>query len=240
MLSSFLQPQCREISDQEMIETLQVFVGQKRECVFHLFLVFLICPFKLNSWAHFLLWKCSRCLEFQWCFLCIDYSSENQHFAESIFTKKTEGSIQEVKKFKKSIKYRHMSISGGAQYVTLQKYFSHPSFITYLFPTPPMKLKLVLQIGGRLLIVNHLDQSLRLANQKQGAFSGRCLVLGFAVPFTGKLCKNTGPKPFCWAKPTCFDLSNFNLQGHILSTNGVALRVSEWRSQNEFSDMRRT
>jgi len=109
MLSSFLQPQCSEISDQETKETLQVCRPGERVCVFHLFFVFLICPFKLNSWAHFLLWKCSRCLEFQWCFLCIDYSSENQHFVESIFIKKTEGSIQEVNKFKKSTKYRHMS-----------------------------------------------------------------------------------------------------------------------------------
>jgi hypothetical protein len=50
--------------------------------------------------------------------------------------------------------------------VTLQKYFSRPNVITYLFPTLPIKLKLVQQIGGRLLIANHLDQSLRLANEK--------------------------------------------------------------------------
>jgi hypothetical protein len=39
-----------------------------------------------------------------------------------------------------------------------------------------MKLKLGLQIGGRLLIATHLDQSNYLANQQQ--------VLGFAVSFT--------------------------------------------------------
>ncbi len=32
-----------------------------------------------------------------------------------------------------------------------------------------MKLKLVIQLGGRLLIATHLDQSNYLANQKQGA-----------------------------------------------------------------------
>jgi hypothetical protein len=47
--------------------------------------------------------------------------------------------------------------------VTLQKYLSLPSLvITYLkkIPTPSIKLKLGLQIGGRLLIANQqLDQS---------------------------------------------------------------------------------
>jgi hypothetical protein len=52
--------------------------------------------------------------------------------------------------------------------MTLQKKFLHPSF-SYFFPTPPIKLKLGLQIGGRLLIAKHLDQSNYLANQKQGA-----------------------------------------------------------------------
>jgi len=30
----------------------------------------------------------------------------------------------------------------NAEYVTLQKYFSHPSLIIYFFPTPTIKLKL--------------------------------------------------------------------------------------------------
>jgi hypothetical protein len=37
------------------------------------------------------------------------------------------------------------------------------------FPTPPIKLKLGFQIGGRLLIATHLDQSNYLANDRQGA-----------------------------------------------------------------------
>jgi hypothetical protein len=70
-------------------------------------------------------------------------------------------------------------MSSGAQYVTLQKDFSHPSLVIYFFPTPPIKLqkyfanpslviyffptppiklKLVLQVGERLLIATHLDQ----------------------------------------------------------------------------------
>jgi hypothetical protein len=32
-------------------------------------------------------------------------------------------------------------MSSGAQYVTLQKDFSHPSLVIYFFPTPPIKLQ---------------------------------------------------------------------------------------------------
>jgi hypothetical protein len=100
-----------------------------------------------------------------------------------------------------------------------QKYFSHPSSVICFLPTPATKLKLGLQIGARVLTVIHLDQSIYLPNQQQ--------VLGFAVPSTSrsKLCVDVGPKPFCLAKLACFNfsLSNFNLQGHILSTCGVAL-----------------
>jgi hypothetical protein len=52
------------------------------------------------------------------------------------------------------------NISSGAQYVTLQKYFSHPSLVKHSFTTPPVKLKPGQQIGEGLLIANHLDQSL--------------------------------------------------------------------------------
>jgi hypothetical protein len=80
--------------------------------------------------------------------------------------------------------------SSSSHYVTRQKYFSHPSVVIYCFPTPHIKLKLQLQIGERLLIATHLNQSHYLANQQQ--------MLGFAVPRTNlsKLCKNVGPKPF--------------------------------------------
>jgi hypothetical protein len=52
------------------------------------------------------------------------------------------------------------------------KYFSQPSFNYLTFfsfpPTPPIKLKLGSQIGGRLLTAkNHLQQSLWLGNQNQ-------------------------------------------------------------------------
>jgi hypothetical protein len=64
------------------------------------------------------------------------------------------------------------SISTNVQYVTLETYFSHPSFSYILgnyFPTPPTKLKLGLQVGGRLLVATHSEQSNYLPNQKQGA-----------------------------------------------------------------------
>jgi hypothetical protein len=63
-------------------------------------------------------------------------------------------------------------------------------------------------------------------------------VLGFAVPFTA-ISKHQQPVQNCWAetillsqKPVaCFDFSssNFNLQSHILSTGGVALRAIDTR-----------
>jgi hypothetical protein len=43
--------------------------------------------------------------------------------------------------------------------------------VIYFFPTPPIKLKLGLQIGGRPLMAIHLDQSNYLSNQKQGAIN---------------------------------------------------------------------
>jgi hypothetical protein len=81
--------------------------------------------------------------------------------------------------------------------------------VIYLFATTPIKLKLRLQIGGRLVIANHLDQSLWLANQKQGAgiksylfnssLGDAQLCCAFYQP--QKTVQNARPKPFCWAKP---------------------------------------
>jgi hypothetical protein len=67
------------------------------------------------------------------------------------------------------------------------KIFLTSKFSCLLFPTPTIKLKLGLQMGGRLQITTHLDQANYLANQQQ---------LLFAVPFTSlsKQCKNPGPK----------------------------------------------
>jgi hypothetical protein len=79
--------------------------------------------------------------------------------------------------------------------MTLQKHFSHPSLVIYFFPTPPRKPNLGLQIGGRLLIAAHLDQSNNLANQQQ--------VLEFAMPFTSLniMSKTQGQNHFPEPKP---------------------------------------
>jgi hypothetical protein len=95
------------------------------------------------------------------------------------------------------------------------------------------------QIGWiQLLIANHLDQSLWLANEKPRSssqitfitlFSSRC----FAALSTSlsKLSKYAGEKPISWAKPACVDFSSsdFNVEGHLLSTlRSIALDVSKW------------
>ncbi len=47
---------------------------------------------------------------------------------------------------------------------------------------------------------------------------------GKGLASCSKLCKNAGSKPIWGAKGACVDFSssNFNFQGHILSTGGVA------------------
>jgi hypothetical protein len=81
--------------------------------------------------------------------------------------------------------------------MALQKYFSCPSVVNYFFQTPPKKLKLGLQVGGRFLIANHLVQSERGRSSQIifiTLFSGKelCFVVAF-ITFS-KLCKNIGPK----------------------------------------------
>ncbi len=102
----------------------------------------------------------------------------------------------------------------------------------YSFATPPIKLEQ--QIGGGLLIVNHLDESLWWVNQKHWASVRSHLLHCFlqvhnaAAPFTshGNACNYAEPKPFSGAKPADFGFSssNFTLQDHIPSTAGDALR----------------
>jgi hypothetical protein len=88
------------------------------------------------------------------------------------------------------------SISNSAQYVTLRIFYSHPSLVMYSFATPPIEtllqpqlLKLGQQIGGGLLIANHLDQSWWWVNQKHWAVRWYLLhfflqVHSAAAPFT--------------------------------------------------------
>jgi hypothetical protein len=91
--------------------------------------------------------------------------------------------------------------------------------------------------GWETTIANHLEQSFRLPMRDRELQSDHIYctllwhVLGSARPFTSlrKQWKNAGSKLFCRAKPACLDFSssNFNLQGHILSTSGVALRTCQ-------------
>jgi hypothetical protein len=116
----------------------------------------------------------------------------------------------------------YKSFYRSAQYVPLQKYFSHSSSVIYFFSCPAHKIETgTAKNSWRVLIVTQMHQSNYVANQQQ--------VFGSTVPLTGlmsKLCKNAGPKPFCVAKPVCFDFSsfNFNFEATILSTDRVALR----------------
>jgi hypothetical protein len=100
------------------------------------------------------------------------------------------------------------SISNGAQYVTLQKYFSHPSLVIYFLSTPTIKLMLGYQIGGGLLIANHLDQSLIRNTEQQVKSYFRTLFssgVQAAAPFTSHytLCNYAEPKTFSWIQFYC-------------------------------------
>jgi hypothetical protein len=102
------------------------------------------------------------------------------------------------------------SSSNGTLYATLQKYFSHPRLVLYfLFPIPHIKLKLVPQTGGRLVIATQLDQSNYLASQQQVLARLCC---AFYQPSCGKMLgQNRFAEPnwhvwtflhpifFCWA-----------------------------------------
>jgi hypothetical protein len=65
--------------------------------------------------------------------------------------------------------WKGQNISTSAQYVTLQKYLSHPSLVIWICTTPPIKLKLEQlgeQVSGRQLIAIYLDQSLQMGQSK--------------------------------------------------------------------------
>jgi hypothetical protein len=109
-------------------------------------------------------------------------------------------------------------------------------FSYILFSNPAHKIETeTVQTCGRLLIANYMDQSLWLANQKQGAavrsyLSHSSLAgvrLGCAFYQPQQIVQNAWPKPFWWAKLAYFDFSSsrFIVHGHILSNIGDALRM---------------
>jgi hypothetical protein len=94
-------------------------------------------------------------------------------------------------------------VSTGAQYVTLQKYFSHPNLLVYFFATPPIKLKLGQEIGGGSHNSKPPEPIIMLGQWEtlsgsQITFNTLFSAGSFAMPFTShrKLCNYTEPKPF--------------------------------------------
>jgi hypothetical protein len=63
-----------------------------------------------------------------------------------------------------------LRISSGAQYVTLQKYFSHPSLVIYFLsnPTHKTKTRTPNKWETTKVIATHLDQSNYVANYLHG------------------------------------------------------------------------
>jgi hypothetical protein len=91
------------------------------------------------------------------------------------------------------------SIPSNVQYVTLHKYFSHPSLVIYFLSTPHIKLKLGLQIGARLLIANHLDQSETRSSSQIifiTLFSCMCTALMCILPASANCAKLVGNNHF--------------------------------------------
>jgi hypothetical protein len=95
----------------------------------------------------------------------------------------------------------------SAQYPTLQKYFSQPSF-SYLLSSnlTHKKLKLGLQIDGRTTNSKALGQIIMIGQSKQGAIVKSYLLISYmegdwlcCAFFTSlsKLSRNAVPKRFC-------------------------------------------
>jgi len=98
------------------------------------------------------------------------------------------------------------------------KLFFTSKFSYLLFCNPDHKTETGIANGrgNTTIIANHLVQFLSLANQKHWTSVNSYLLHSFlqvqwvAAPFTRhrKLYYYAEPKPFSWAKPTCFDFSS--------------------------------
>jgi hypothetical protein len=104
-------------------------------------------------------------------------------------------------------------------------------FVTNFLPTPSIKLKLGLQVGGRLLIATHLDQSNYLANQKQQGAVNKHYWIVFIRLFQDSTRALKGVQFFRVPAvlEDSLDLTNephprFPVEGHILSIGGDALK----------------
>ncbi len=126
---------------------------------------------------------------------------------------------------------------------TLRKYFSHPSLVMCSLATPPIKLKLGQQIGGGLLIANHLDQALWWANQKYWAAVRSYLLHSFlqvhsaAAPLTsyGNMPNYAEPKPFLLSQTGIlwiFFIQFFCIGSHTKHHRWRCVNNSKWLIRN--------
>ncbi len=95
------------------------------------------------------------------------------------------------------------------------------SKISYLFIFPNPTHKTTTGTANRWETTSsNPNWPMKLSNQSINQSINQQQVLCSAMPFTSLriiLWKNAGPKPFCWAKPTCFDFSSSDilLQGRV-------------------------
>ncbi len=125
--------------------------------------------------------------------------------------------------------------------------------VIYFLPTPPIKLKLGVQIGGKTTNSKPPRPIIMISQSRTGSSSQIIFITLFSLAGV-KLCyafhqpQQTVQK--CWAKTImlgqnhfaepnrpCFDFSSssFDVQGDILSTGGVALI-----SRSSFNSMKKT
>jgi len=129
-------------------------------------------------------------------------------------------------------------VSTGAQYVTLQKYFSHSNLLVYFFATPPIKLKTGIanrsgscnsKPPGPIIMLGHWE-TLR---GSQITFNILFCAGSIAMPFTshGNLCNYTELKPISWAEPASFDFCciQFYSADHIHHWRCSYMRLLESR-----------
>ncbi len=129
------------------------------------------------------------------------------------------------------VRYVCMNVSASpavahTQYVTLQKYFSHPRFGYLLFCNPTYETETGTQQIGRGTSNSKPPGPIITMAQSEHWASVRSYLLhssflqvhSAAVSFTShpEPCNYADPKPFSWAKPAHFGFSssNFTLQDH--------------------------
>jgi hypothetical protein len=119
------------------------------------------------------------------------------------------------------------NLGGGASPVALsiwarQDISRIQVLVTYFFPTPPIKLKLGMQIGERRLVVTHW------INQKQGEINKYDLTVVFFSSFRAPSESCAFCQGRCSRHPvdlTAVPHPRFLVQGHILSAPGDSVNL---------------